>query len=57
MEVSLARVFQSVLKSGGGVTSSGACDTIIEVASDCVGFCYPTFAVFNVLDVRGIIVI
>jgi hypothetical protein len=57
MEVSLARVFQSVLKTGGGATASGACDTITEVASDCVGFCYPTFTVFNVLDVRGIIVI
>jgi hypothetical protein len=26
-------------------------------ATDCVGFCYPTFAVFNVLDPRGIVVI
>jgi hypothetical protein len=31
---SLARVFQSGLKIGGGVTAGGAGDTIMEVASE-----------------------
>jgi hypothetical protein len=34
VEVSLARVSQSGLKTGGGVTISGARGTIIEVASE-----------------------
>jgi hypothetical protein len=34
MEASLARVFQSGLKAGGGATASGARDTITEVASE-----------------------
>jgi hypothetical protein len=34
VEASLARVFQSVLKTGGGVTASDARDTITEVASE-----------------------
>jgi hypothetical protein len=34
MEASLARVFLSGLKTGGGVTMGGACGTIAEVASD-----------------------
>jgi hypothetical protein len=34
VEVSLARVSQSDLKTGGGATMSGARDTIIEVASE-----------------------
>jgi hypothetical protein len=34
VEVSLARVFQSDLKTGGGVTTGGAHGTIMEVASE-----------------------
>jgi hypothetical protein len=34
MEASLARVFQSGLKTSGGATIGGACDTIAEVASE-----------------------
>jgi hypothetical protein len=34
MEASLARVSQSGLKTGGGATTSGACGTIAEVASE-----------------------
>jgi hypothetical protein len=34
VEVSLARVSQSVLKTGGGVTTSSARGTITEVASE-----------------------
>jgi hypothetical protein len=34
VKASLARVFQSGLKTDGGVTMSGACDTIAEVASN-----------------------
>jgi hypothetical protein len=34
VEASLARVFQSGLKTGGGVTTGGACGTITEVASE-----------------------
>jgi hypothetical protein len=33
-EASLARVFQSGLKTGGGATAGGAHDTIAEVASE-----------------------
>jgi hypothetical protein len=33
-EASLARVFQSGLKTGGGVTAGGAHGTIAEVASE-----------------------
>jgi hypothetical protein len=33
-ETSLARVSQSGLKTGGGVTTGGACGTIAEVASE-----------------------
>jgi hypothetical protein len=33
VEASLARVSQSGLKTGGGVTTGGACGTIVEVAS------------------------
>jgi hypothetical protein len=32
VEASLARVFQSDLKTGGGVTTGGARDTITKVA-------------------------
>jgi hypothetical protein len=34
MEASLARVFQSSLKTGGGATTGGARGTIAEVASE-----------------------
>jgi hypothetical protein len=34
MEASLARVFQSDLKTSGGATMGGACGTITEVASE-----------------------
>jgi hypothetical protein len=34
MKVSLDRVFQSDLKTGGGMTMCGACGTIAEVASE-----------------------
>jgi hypothetical protein len=34
VEASLARVFQSGLKTGGGATTGGARDTIAEVASE-----------------------
>jgi hypothetical protein len=34
VEVSLARVFQSDLKTGGGATTGGARGTIAEVASE-----------------------
>jgi hypothetical protein len=34
VEASLARVFQSGLKTGGGATTGGAHGTIVEVASE-----------------------
>jgi hypothetical protein len=34
VKVSPARVFQSGLKTGGGTTTGGARDTIVEVASE-----------------------
>jgi hypothetical protein len=34
VEAILARVSQSGLKTGGGVTTGGARDTIVKVASD-----------------------
>jgi hypothetical protein len=34
VEASLARVSQSGIKTGGGATTGGACDTITEVASE-----------------------
>jgi hypothetical protein len=34
VEASLARVFQSSLKTGGGATTGGAPGTIAEVASE-----------------------
>jgi hypothetical protein len=36
VEVSLARVSQSGPKTGGGVTTGGACGTITEVASEAI---------------------
>jgi hypothetical protein len=67
VEANLARVFQSGLKTGGGTTAGGARGTIAEVALeanedgrvDAMGYvrsCYPTFAVFNVLGSRGIVI-
>jgi hypothetical protein len=68
MKASLARVFQSVLKTGGGVTAGGACGTIAEVArrqaedgqvdaTGCVGPCYPCFSVLFLLGHRDVVVI
>jgi hypothetical protein len=34
VDASLARVFQSNLKTGGGATTDSACGTIAEVASE-----------------------
>jgi hypothetical protein len=34
VEASLARVFQSGIKTGGGATTGGACDTIVKVTSE-----------------------
>jgi hypothetical protein len=34
VEASMARVSQSVLKTGVGATTGGACGTIVEVASE-----------------------
>jgi hypothetical protein len=34
VEASLARVFQSGLKTGGGTIVDGTCGTIVEVASE-----------------------
>jgi hypothetical protein len=34
VKASLPRVFQSVLKTSGGMTAGGACGTIAEVASE-----------------------
>jgi hypothetical protein len=64
----MARFSQSDLKISGGAMVDGACGTIAEVASeqvkdgrvdatDCIGPCYPIFAVFNVLEHKGIVVI
>jgi hypothetical protein len=36
VEASLTRVFQSSLKTGGGVTTGGARGTIVEVASEAI---------------------
>jgi hypothetical protein len=49
VEASLARVFQSGLKTGRDAMTGGA--------HGCVGSYYPTFAVFNVLDPMSIVVI
>jgi hypothetical protein len=34
VEASLARVSQSGIKTGGGATTGGACDTIAKVTSE-----------------------
>jgi hypothetical protein len=63
VEVSLARIFQSALKTDGCAMTGGAHDTITEFEGrrvdvmGRVGSCYPTFIVFNVLDHRDIVVI
>jgi hypothetical protein len=68
IEVSLARVFQPGLKTGEGTTTvvhvapsrrlrrRQVEDGRVDVTG-CVGPYYPTFAVFNVLGPRGIVVI
>jgi hypothetical protein len=68
VEASLARVSQCSLKTGGDATVGGARDISqrwrwsqvedgwVDVTG-CTGPFYPTFAVFNVLGTRGIIVI
>jgi hypothetical protein len=63
VEVSLARIFQSALKTDGCAMTGSAHGTITEFEGGrvdvmgYVGFCYPTFTVFNVLDHRDILVI
>jgi hypothetical protein len=68
VEASLARVFQSGLKTDGGTTTGGARGTITRLRRrqveyervDTTGFVgpyYPTFVVFNVLGPKGIVVI
>jgi hypothetical protein len=67
LEASHTKVSQSGLKTGGGVTTDSARDTIMEVAQDpvedgrinmtgCVGPDYPYFTVFYVLVFMGIVV-
>jgi hypothetical protein len=68
VEVSLARVSQSDLKTDGGATVGGARapsrrlrrrqveDGRVDVMS-CVEPCYPTFIIFNILCPMGIAVI
>jgi hypothetical protein len=55
MEASLAKVFLSGLKTGGGVTMGGARGTIDVMG--CVRPCYPCFVIFFLLGPRGIVVI
>jgi hypothetical protein len=66
VKASLARVSQSGLKIGGGTTTGVAPSQSLHWrqvedgwvnAMGCVGPCYPTFAVFNALGPRGIVVI
>jgi hypothetical protein len=65
VEASLVRVSQSGLKTGGGATTGGArgmlCRRQVEDrrvdAMVYVGPCYLTFAVFNVLGHKDIVVI
>jgi hypothetical protein len=58
VQASLARVFQSDLKTGGGAATGGARGTIQRLhrrqvedgrvdATGCVGPCYPTFLLFS----------
>jgi hypothetical protein len=59
VKASLAMVFQSDLKTDRGVTtlSRRFCRRQVEDgrvdATGCIGPCYPTFTVFNVLGYRG----
>jgi hypothetical protein len=64
VEASLARVFQSGLKTDEGTMAGGARGIITEVASEeaedgrvdatgDVGLCYPCFVVFFLLCLRG----
>jgi hypothetical protein len=55
MEASLARISQSGLKTDGGVMMGGARGTIAEIASEAP--CYPYFAIFFLLGLRGVVVI
>jgi hypothetical protein len=68
VEVSWDSVSQSGLKTSGDTMASDTRDTITEVsrnqvkdgrvdATDCVGHCYPTFTVFNILGLMCIVVI
>jgi hypothetical protein len=68
MEATLARVSQSGLKTGGGATAGGHVAPsrrlhrrqVEDGRVDAMGYvrsCYLTFAIFNVLDPRGIVVI
>jgi hypothetical protein len=68
VEASLTRVFQSGLKTGGGATTGGAVAASWRLhrrqvedervnAIGCVGPCYSTFAIFNVLGPMSIVVI
>jgi hypothetical protein len=67
VEASRGRVSWSGLKTGGGTTTCGARDTIVEVHEDqvedrrvdatgCIGSFYPKIVVFYVLGARGILV-
>jgi hypothetical protein len=67
MEASRARISQSILKTGGGamvlhvapsrkLRQSQGEDERVD-ATGCVGPCYSTFAVFNVLGHMDIVVI
>jgi hypothetical protein len=68
VEATLTRVSQSGLNTGGGETAGGATapsrrlrqrqveDEWVD-AMGCVGPCYHTFAVFNILGHRDIVVI
>jgi hypothetical protein len=47
VEASLARISQSGLKTGGGVTVGGACGTIVEVVSDSATFVLPFFSIMS----------
>jgi hypothetical protein len=68
VQASLARVSQSVLKTGGGATMGGARDTIAKVASEAscswTGQCdglrrtlLPLLCHFLLLGLRGVVVI
>jgi hypothetical protein len=68
VKASLARISQSALKTGGGAITGGDVASSRRLrwrqvknrrvdATGCVGPCYPTFAVFHILDPRGIVVI